>query len=241
MAGAAAGAASVAAADSLASRAAPRDAVPDDAAAPGYGHDIDDDFYSDRDRFARDYGQVDDRADPVDRPEPKRRGLFGRDKRPKVGDTRRDIQEEPAWEQPRRYEAYPTLKTRRSLPISRLILAVLALGAAAVAFFLLPGLLGVGNPALPGASSTAGASPTEAGASVAPSTAESLAPTPLPTPTPLTYTIVRGDTLTKIAKKFGVTVEQILAANPQIKNANNINVGDVIVIPTGAAVATPAP
>jgi hypothetical protein len=220
----------------LASRAAPADAAP-----PGYGHDVDDDFYSDRDRFARDYGRADEHADPVEREEPKRRGLFGRDKRPKVGDTRRDIPDEPAWEQPRRYEAYPTLKTRRGLPLSRLILAVLALGAAAVAFFLLPGLLGVGNPALPGPSATTGASPTQAGASVAPSTAESLAPTPLPTATPLTYTVVRGDTLTKIAKKFGVTVEQILAANPQIKDANTINVGDVIVIPTGAAAASPTP
>jgi LysM repeat protein len=63
----------------------------------------------------------------------------------------------------------------------------------------------------------------------------------LPTATPLTYTVVRGDTLTKIAKKFGVTVEQILAANPQIKDANTINVGDVIVIPTGAAAASPTP
>jgi hypothetical protein len=232
---ASAGAASAAAAGGLATRAA-RSGSPPGPTRPGY-EDAVDDFYADRQRFAGDDGRADEPVDVLDRAAPKRRGFFNRDKRPKVGDTRRDIPEEPAWEQPRRYEAYPALKTRRSLPVSRLILAVLALGAAAVGFFLLPGLLGIGNPALPGPSATVGASPTQAGASVAPSTEESIAPTPLPTPTPLTYTVVRGDTLTKIAKKFGVTVEQILAANPQIKNPNNINVGDVIVIPTGVTVS----
>ena len=239
---AAAGAASAAAAGGLASRAgAP--AAAQAGAEQGYTRDVDDDFYADRDRFARDYGTADARDEPLDevRAEPKRRRLFGRDKRPRVGDTRRDVPEEPAWEQPRRYEAYPTLQTRRGLPMSGLILALLVLGAAAVAFFLLPGLLGVGNPALPAASTTPGASPTQAAASVAPST-ESLAPTPLPTATPLTYTIVRGDTLTRVANKFGVTVEQLLAANPQIKDPNKVNVGDVLIIPTGATItSTPTP
>ena len=43
-----------------------------------------------------------------------------------------------------------------------------------------------------------------------------------------------GDTLTKIAKKFGLTNDQILAANKQIKNPNKIAVGDEITIPVAA-------
>ena len=39
------------------------------------------------------------------------------------------------------------------------------------------------------------------------------------------------DTLTKIAKKFGVTIEQILAVNPGIKDPNKVGIGDKIVIP----------
>ena len=35
----------------------------------------------------------------------------------------------------------------------------------------------------------------------------------------------------KIARKYKVTVEQLLAANPKIKNANQIQIGDKIKIP----------
>ncbi len=35
----------------------------------------------------------------------------------------------------------------------------------------------------------------------------------------------------KIAKKFGVTMEALLAANPKIKNPNKIGIGDEITIP----------
>ena len=43
-----------------------------------------------------------------------------------------------------------------------------------------------------------------------------------------------GDTLNKIAKKYKVTVDQLLAANKQIKNPNKIAVGDEITIPVAA-------
>ncbi len=36
-----------------------------------------------------------------------------------------------------------------------------------------------------------------------------------------------GDNLGKIAKKFGVTQKEILTANPKIKDANKIAVGQV--------------
>lgn len=47
------------------------------------------------------------------------------------------------------------------------------------------------------------------------------------------YTVKASDTLYKIGQRFGVTVQQITAANPQITNPNVIYVGQVICIPTG--------
>jgi hypothetical protein len=46
------------------------------------------------------------------------------------------------------------------------------------------------------------------------------------------YTVRAGDTLFLISRRFGITVEQILAANPQITNPNLIFVGQVICITT---------
>lgn len=45
-------------------------------------------------------------------------------------------------------------------------------------------------------------------------------------------TVKRGDNLSTLAKKNGVTVRQIMQANPNIKNANVIRVGQKINIPT---------
>jgi len=43
--------------------------------------------------------------------------------------------------------------------------------------------------------------------------------------------IKSGDTLSQIAKKNGTTLKAILAANPSIKNANQIKVGQTIKLP----------
>ncbi len=45
------------------------------------------------------------------------------------------------------------------------------------------------------------------------------------------YTVRKGDTLSGIAKRFAVTLPNILAANPQIKDPSLIHVGDAIRIP----------
>lgn len=45
-----------------------------------------------------------------------------------------------------------------------------------------------------------------------------------------TYTVVKGDTLSKIAKQFGTTVNTLVALNG-IKNKNLIYVGQVIKLP----------
>ena len=42
------------------------------------------------------------------------------------------------------------------------------------------------------------------------------------------YTVKKGDTLSAIAVKHHTTVNNLLALNPQIKNANLIYVGDAI-------------
>ena len=136
----------------------------------------------------------------------------------------------PAWERPRKYEAYPSLRTRVGLPAiggpPRIVVALAALVfAAVVLFFVGPMLLGLG-----GGGSTPGGP--AASATVAPGDAT---PTPIPTtppaPTPVIYVVGKGDTISKIARKNHVTVEQLLAANPKIKNPDRIKVGDQITIP----------
>ena len=107
-------------------------------------------------------------------------------------------------------------------PIAMGVVAVVI--AALVLFFIAPMLLGIGKSS-PGSS----AAPPSSAASAAPSA--SSGPTIGPAPTAIVYTVVRGDTLSKIAAKYGVTVPAILAANPSIKNPNSINVGDQIIIP----------
>jgi LysM repeat protein len=124
------------------------------------------------------------------------------------------------------------------------VLIILALGVATV--LIVPGLL-AGNPGLtPRPSLVAGASrpPTSLATSVAvgptlppdaatvPPTSEVPTPVATPTPTPRAYRIQAGDRLRQIARDHGVTVEQILAANPEISDPNDIQVGQRILIPT---------
>lgn len=60
-------------------------------------------------------------------------------------------------------------------------------------------------------------------------------PTPMPTPTPETkvYVVKKGDTVYKIAKRFGTTMEAIIAVN-NLNNPNLIYPGQVLLIPTVA-------
>jgi LysM repeat protein len=55
------------------------------------------------------------------------------------------------------------------------------------------------------------------------------------------YTVKSGDNLTKIAKEHGVSLRDLVAANPQIRNPNLIHPGQQVNIPRAAqAPATPA-
>ncbi len=129
----------------------------------------------------------------------------------------------PSWEQPRRSEAYPSLRSRGGSRLPRpaiYAVVILLIGLALFASpFLLKGLGGGGGTA-PTPSPSAAAVP-----SAAPS------PTSVPTPAQVVYVVKAGDVLSTIATKNHTTVEAIMKANPTIKNPNTIAIGDQIVIP----------
>ena len=72
------------------------------------------------------------------------------------------------------------------------------------------------------------------------------AETPLPSPTPFTYTVKAGDSISTIALKFGVSMDDLQAANPEI-SPNAMSIGQVIKIPSnpdnpsGEPTPTPVP
>ena len=55
--------------------------------------------------------------------------------------------------------------------------------------------------------------------------------TPLSSPTPFAYTVQQGDTISSIALQFGVSMDDLQAANPEI-SPNAMSVGQVINIPS---------
>ena len=70
--------------------------------------------------------------------------------------------------------------------------------------------------------------------------------TPLPSPTPFAYEVQAGDTLSEIAENFGVSLDDLLAANPSV-SANSMSIGTILNIPsnpanpTGVSTSTPVP
>lgn len=66
-------------------------------------------------------------------------------------------------------------------------------------------------------------------------------PNPVNDGTKTIYTVTRGDTMAKIATKYNLTLSQIKALNPQIKNVSKIYIGDQIVVGTKTAAAKPTP
>ncbi len=69
--------------------------------------------------------------------------------------------------------------------------------------------------------------------SATPATSQSVstAATPSPVPTAHVYRVRSGDNLHAIAQRFGLTIGQLLAANPEITDPNRIAVGQALVIP----------
>lgn len=159
--------------------------------------------------------------------------------RPTVSSTRtaRDRERErerdaiagPSWERARRFEAYPTIRARTGLPAPpRLAVLAGALVIAALALFFIPPLfLGIG-----GGDDGTGATPSPIASEVAPST--SVEPTAPPEPSAQVYIVKSGDTIFGIATEFGLSPDELLAANPQITDPDKIAIGDEITIPARA-------
>jgi len=59
---------------------------------------------------------------------------------------------------------------------------------------------------------------------------ETMTPTPLPTATPFTHTIVKGETMSGIALKYRVSLEDLKEANPEV-DPNYLVVGKSLIIP----------
>lgn len=70
--------------------------------------------------------------------------------------------------------------------------------------------------------------------------------TPVPTSTPFVYEVQAGDTMSGIAFSFGISVDELLAANPDV-SPNSMSIGTELKIPgssadpTGASTSTPVP
>jgi hypothetical protein len=137
----------------------------------------------------------------------------------------------PSWERARRYEAFPTIRARGGLPeIPRLAVLAGALVIAAVALFFLPALLGIGGKD-GGGTSTASPGASQAAGETSPS-AELTTPPP---PTSQVYVVEAGDTMSKIASRFGLTLDELCNANKEnIPDCDKIAIGDEVVIPTKA-------
>lgn len=57
-------------------------------------------------------------------------------------------------------------------------------------------------------------------------------PSPPPSPAPRVYVVKKGDSVYKIAKRFGTTMEAIIAEN-NLRNPELIYPGQILLIPTG--------
>ena len=140
----------------------------------------------------------------------------------------------PEWERAKPLEAYPTLRSRRlpELSVPPVLVGVVALALAAAVLFALPGLLGFGNP-----SADSSASPTTPIITAKPS----FNPTPIPQPTPTIYVVQAGDTLSRIAGRYGIALADLIAANAEtLPDPDTLQIGDRLVIPVPLATEIPA-
>ncbi len=55
------------------------------------------------------------------------------------------------------------------------------------------------------------------------------------------YTVKQGDSMWLIAQRYGVSLDALIRANPQISNPNNIKPGQIVCVPTGSPTPGPCP
>jgi nucleoid-associated protein YgaU len=140
----------------------------------------------------------------------------------------------PSWERPARLETFPSLRAQRmaSLNVPTLVLAAVAVVLAAILLFFLPGFLGLG--------SGGGSSPTPTPAATQP-VASQAAATLQPVATQQTYVVQSGDTMSKIAKRFGVPLQTLVDANKTtVPDPNKLKIGDTLIIPVVSPSTVPA-
>ena len=99
-------------------------------------------------------------------------------------------------------------------------------------------LVSIGQGAVPSSTPTQTAQPTP--------TSGTVVATATISPDAKTYTVVAGDTLSVIAQRYGLTLDQLLALNPNLTRESVIDIGQVINVagtpPTpGAATPQPSP
>ena len=149
------------------------------------------------------------------------------------GEKRRDPRA-PEWETGRPLEAFPTIRARRlpELSVPPILVSVIALALAAAVLFALPGLLGFGSPGGAVATPTPGAS--------SPSPEVSLAPTPVPEPTQQIYIVKANDTMSRIANRFDIPLEELIAANAEnIPDPDSLQIGQEVIIPVAESDEVP--
>jgi LysM domain len=144
----------------------------------------------------------------------------------------------PTWEPRHASDDYPVLRPPRNLPaVPPMLVAAVALLVAAAAILVVPGLLAGEQPPAstrPGAAASASATPT-------PRVRQTAAPSEVAAQPARTYRVKPGDTVRTIATRFGISVRQLLRANPRVTNPDRIKVGDRLKIPArGGAQRSPA-
>jgi hypothetical protein len=118
-------------------------------------------------------------------------------------------------------------------------LAFVALGlSSAVALAACGGSAATPLPTLPPVTDAPGASESPAVETLAPETeppasaSASAEPSASAKPAATTiYKVKKGDTMTGIAAKYGITLKALMKLNPRIKDASKIHIGQSIIVP----------
>lgn len=150
----------------------------------------------------------------------------------------------PAWERPPTPYDFPVLRGqeqhRTMLPI---LLASLGVAVVLLVLVIIPALFGHGGVAASSASpsgphASAPVASGSANASGSAGTSPNVSTAPQPDWTYSLYKVVSGDSVSKIAKKFGLQQWELLVANPQIVNGI-VKLGSVLNIPPAGMLTQP--
>lgn len=154
----------------------------------------------------------------------------------------------PAWERPPTAFDYPRLRGREGRrPISPIWPVVFTASGVAVVLFVLvvlPALMGHGG----GAAVASPSGSLVASHSTGPSNSPVVTPSslksggngsPVPQVSYAQYQVKSGDTITKIAKKYGLKSWELLLANPDLASPDNLRIGLTLNIPQPGQMTPP--